>query len=59
MTIEYFAERNPGRPTPQRSVATKAGGFVFVGGQVSRDEDGSIMTSEARYWPRSWYLYPR
>jgi reactive intermediate/imine deaminase len=44
MTIEYFAERNPGTRTLPRSVATKAGGFVFVGGQVARDEDGSIMT---------------
>ena len=26
-----------------RSLATKAGGFVFVGGQVARDEDGKLM----------------
>ena len=43
MTIEYFAERNPGTRTLPRSVATRAGGFVFVGGQVARDEDGSII----------------
>ncbi len=43
MTIEYFAERNPGTRTLPRSVATRAGGFVFVGGQVARDEDGSIV----------------
>src|SRR5215471_18926385 len=43
MTIEYFAERNPGTQTLPRSVATKAGGFVFVGGQVARAEDGSII----------------
>jgi len=43
MTIEYFAERNPGTQTLPRSVATRAGGFVFVGGQVARDEDGSII----------------
>ena len=44
MSIEYFAERNPGTRTLPRSVATKAGGFVFVGGQVARDEDGRIVT---------------
>jgi enamine deaminase RidA (YjgF/YER057c/UK114 family) len=43
MTIEYFAERNPGTRTLPRSAATRAGGFVFVGGQVARDEDGSII----------------
>src|SRR5438034_29619 len=43
MTIEYFAERNPGTRTLPRSVATRAGGFVFVGGQVARDKDGSII----------------
>src|SRR5437667_4596354 len=43
MTIEYFAEGNPGTRALPRSVATIAGGFVFVGGQVPRDEDGSII----------------
>ena len=43
MTIEYFAERNPSTRTLPRSVATRAGGFVFVGGQVARDEDGTII----------------
>ena len=43
MTVEYFAERNPGTQTLPRSVATSAGGFVFVGGQVARNEDGSII----------------
>ena len=43
MTIEYFAESNPGTRTLPRSVATRAGGFVFVGGQVARDEDGNII----------------
>jgi reactive intermediate/imine deaminase len=42
MTIEYFAERNPGTRMLPRSVATTAGGFVFVGGQVAREEDGGI-----------------
>ncbi|SCK33616.1 reactive intermediate/imine deaminase [Variovorax sp. HW608] len=43
MTIEYFAESNPGTRTLPRSQATKAGGFVFVSGQVARDEGGSIV----------------
>ena len=43
MTIEYFAESNPVTRTLPRSVATRAGGFVFVGGQVARDEDGGII----------------
>jgi reactive intermediate/imine deaminase len=43
MTIEYFAESNPSTRTLPRSVATRAGRFVFVGGQVARDEDGNII----------------
>ena len=43
MTIEFFAETNAGTRTLPRSLATKAGGFVFVGGQVARDEDGKLM----------------
>lgn len=43
MTIEYFAESNVATRTLPRSLATKAGGFVFVGGQVGRDEDGSVV----------------
>ncbi len=43
MTIEYFAETNPRTPTLPRSLATKAGDFVFVSGQVARDEDGRIV----------------
>jgi reactive intermediate/imine deaminase len=43
MTIEYFAESNPSTRTLPRSVATRAGGFVFVGGQVARDEEGNII----------------
>ena len=38
MTIEFFEESNPGTRTLPRSLATKAGGFVFVGGQVARNE---------------------
>ena len=39
MTIEFFEERNVGTP---RSLATRAGGFVFVSGQIARDENGVI-----------------
>ena len=44
MTIEFFAESNVGTRTLPRSLATKAGGFVFVGGQVARDENGKLVT---------------
>ena len=43
MTIEYFAESNPGTRTLPRSLATKASDFVFVSGQVARNEDGSLV----------------
>ena len=43
MTIEFFAESNVGTRLLPRSLATKAGGFVFVGGQVARDEDGNLI----------------
>lgn len=43
MTIEFFAETNAGTRTLPRSLATKAGGFVFVGGQVARDEHGKLV----------------
>jgi len=43
MAIEFFAERNVGTRKLPRSLATKAGGFVFVGGQVARDEDGNLI----------------
>ncbi|SOY69471.1 Enamine/imine deaminase [Cupriavidus taiwanensis] len=43
MAIEYFAERNPGTSGLPRSLATKAGGFVFVSGQVARDGEGHII----------------
>ena len=43
MTIEFFAESNVGTRSLPRSLATKAGGFVFVGGQVARDEDGNMI----------------
>lgn len=43
MKIEFFAESNVGTRTLPRSLATKAGGFVFVGGQVARDEDGNLI----------------
>lgn len=44
MTIEYFAESNPRTRNLPRSLATKAGGLVFVSGQVPRNEDGSLVT---------------
>ena len=43
MTIEYFAESNVATRTLPRSLATKAAGFVFVGGQVGRDQEGNIV----------------
>ena len=43
MAIKYFAERNVGTRNLPRSLATKAGGFVFVGGQVARDENGNLI----------------
>lgn len=44
MTIEFFGESNVGTRTLPRSVATRAGGFVFVSGQVARDDNGVIVT---------------
>lgn len=43
MTIEFFEESNAATRTLPRSLATKAGGFVFVSGQVGRDESGNIV----------------
>ena len=43
MTIVFFAESNAGTRTLPRSLATKAGGLVFVSGQVSRDENGHFV----------------
>jgi reactive intermediate/imine deaminase len=43
MTIEFFRESNARTRTLPRSVATKAGGFVFVSGQVARDEAGDVI----------------
>jgi len=43
MTIEFFEESNAGTRTLPRSLATKAGGFVFVSGQVARDENGNMV----------------
>ena len=43
MTIEFFEESNVGTRALPRSVATKAGGFVFVSGQVARDENGVLV----------------
>jgi reactive intermediate/imine deaminase len=43
MTIDYFAESNPATQALPRSLATKAGDFVFVSGQVARAEDGALV----------------
>ena len=43
MTIAFFEESNVGTRALPRSVATKAGGFVFVSGQVGRDENGNLI----------------
>ena len=43
MTIEFFEESNVSTRALPRSLATKAGGFVFVSGQVARDENGDII----------------
>ena len=43
MTIEFFEDGNLGTRTFPRSLATKAGGVVFVSGQVARDEHGDII----------------
>jgi reactive intermediate/imine deaminase len=44
MAIEFFRESNAGTRTLPRSIATTAGGFVFVSGQVARDENGDLVT---------------
>ena len=43
MMIEFFEESNAGTQTLPRSLATKAGGFVFVSGQVARDENDDLI----------------
>ena len=43
MAIEFFEETNAATQALPRSLATKAGGFVFVGGQVARDETGNVI----------------
>ena len=43
MTTEFFRESNAGTRTLPRSLATKASGFVFVSGQVARDENGNVV----------------
>jgi reactive intermediate/imine deaminase len=44
MTIEFFADADAGSRALPFSPATKAGGFVFVSGQVAKDESGKIVT---------------
>ena len=43
MTITFFEEINAGTRALPCSLATKAGGFVFVSGQVARDENGNLI----------------
>src|ERR1700682_903768 len=43
MTIEFFEESNAGTRALSRSLATKAGGFVFVSGQLAKDENGDVI----------------
>jgi 2-iminobutanoate/2-iminopropanoate deaminase len=43
MTIEFFEESNVGTRALPRSLATKVGGFVFVSGQLARDENGDVI----------------
>jgi len=43
MTIAFIEESNAGTRSLPRSLATKAGGFVFVSGQVARDENGDLV----------------
>jgi len=43
MTIEFFEESNAGTGTLPFSPATKAGDFVFVSGQVAKNDDGDII----------------
>ena len=44
MTIEFFEESNAGTRSFPRSLVTRAGGFVFVSGQIARDENGAVIT---------------
>ncbi len=43
MTIAFLEESNVATRTLPRSLATQAGGFVFVSGQVARDENGDLI----------------
>lgn len=43
MTIQFFEETNASTRTLPRSLVTKAGGFVFISGQVARDESGDVI----------------
>jgi reactive intermediate/imine deaminase len=43
MTIQFFGEGNVATQALPRSVATRAGDFVFVSGQVARDDSGAIV----------------
>jgi enamine deaminase RidA (YjgF/YER057c/UK114 family) len=46
MTIEFFEESNAGARTFPRSLVTRAGGFVFVSGQIARDQNGDVISGD-------------
>ena len=43
MAIEFFADGNTAATGLPFSSATRAGGFVFVSGQVAKDDRGAIV----------------
>jgi 2-iminobutanoate/2-iminopropanoate deaminase len=43
MTIQFFAESNVATQALPRSVAARAGDFIFVSGQVARDDSGAFV----------------
>jgi enamine deaminase RidA (YjgF/YER057c/UK114 family) len=43
VAIDFFEESNAGTRALPRSLAPKAGGFVFVSGQLARDENGDVI----------------
>ena len=43
MAIEFFEDSNADTRTLPFSPATKAGDFVFVSGQVAKDESGDVI----------------
>jgi enamine deaminase RidA (YjgF/YER057c/UK114 family) len=56
MTSEFFVESNAGTRALPSSLATKAGGFVFVSGQLAGDENGDVIAGgiEAHTCQQGW-----